>query len=613
MRTPDELDTVDWTALTHAYGPAEDVPDLVRALYNPDETGDAFDELYGTVWHQGSVYPATAAAVPFLAHAALHGADPARVLRLLADIADRPAGDLADPVAMAVVEASAAAVVDLLSTARHADATMRARYARLAAAVPLPLPDTVVAELTALEAGDPDVDVRAEALAALAAHHPAPEPRLRAALSDSSDGVRLTAAVLSMRRSGPPYPPPAVEVVAACGDRPRSDDRAERITELLVEEPDTGFAVAERWIDAGDHDGHGSALAAQLHGTWRDRDELTVQLLTRALPHHDKGLWQRVVDLELAVSALPALPEVTRRALTVAAGHADERVPPVALRCLARFDAVPPDAGPLPAGVLAVLPSRNRPVAAVRAALATAEGNDAIALVQSLSPEDAARLLPELLALAGRGTAAVVIVRLLSDVPGAADDPTVTAALAEAMRAQDGVLAPDEMRRATAAASWLLLGHPPAGALDVLREVLTTGRMPPWYLGEVARAATAAAPLADLVAPMLDGSYDWTRVRAAAAYGRITGDTATAAMLLGAALGAVGDVAVPVHLAAMETLAAFETAAAADRVREFRDSPRRVLSATSWPVEIPHPDDRLRDAARRALSRTSAPGRGSVR
>ncbi|GAA3208145.1 hypothetical protein ACFO1B_18785 [Dactylosporangium siamense] len=601
MRTPDELDTIDWTALTHAYGEAEDLPELVRALYDADAAGDALHELYATVWHQGSVYPATAAAVPFLAHAAVHGADPAGVLRLLTHIADRPAEELGHPVAVAVVEASAAAAVDLLPAARHADADLRARYARLAAAVPLPLPDTVVAELAALEAGDPDVDVRAEALTALAAHHPVPEPRLRAALSDAFAAVRLTAAVLTMRRSGTPYPPPTVEVVAAVGDRPRGDDQAKRITELLIEEPDTGFAVAARWIDAGDHDGHGSTLAAELHRTWRDRDELTARLLTRALPHHDTGLWQRLVDLELALSALPALPDTTRRALTAAAGHADERVPPVALRCLARFDAVPPDAGPLPAGVLAVLPAGNRPVAAVRGALATAEGNDAIALVQSLSPDDAARLLPELLALAGRGTAAVVIVRLLSDIPGAADDPGVTAALADAMRAQEGVLAPDEMRRATAAASWLLLGHPPAGALDVLREVLTTGRMPPWYLGEVARAATAAAPLADLVTPMLDGSYDWTRVRAAAAYGRITGDTATAATRLGAALGAVGDAAVPVHLAAMETLAAFGVAAAADRVREFRDSPRRVLSATSWPVEIPHPDDRLRDAARRAL------------
>jgi hypothetical protein len=274
-------------------------------------------------------------------------------------------------------------------------------------------------------------------------------------------------------------------------------------------------------------------------------------------------------------------------------------VRPVALRCLARFDALPPDAGPLPAGVLAVLPSR--PAAAVRAALATAEGNDAIALVQSLSPDDAAELLPELLALAEQGTAAVVIVRLLSEVPGAAGDPRVTAALAGAMRTQEGVLAPDEMRRATAAASWLLLGHPPAGALDVLREVLTTGRMPPWYLMEVARAATAAAPLADLVTPMLDSTYDWTRVRAAAAYGRITGDTATAATHLGAALGAVGDAAVPVHLAAMESLAAFGEAAAGDRVYELRDSSRRVLAATGWPVDIPHPDERLRDAARRAL------------
>jgi hypothetical protein len=34
MRSPEELDAVDWASLTHAYGCAEDVPALVRALYS---------------------------------------------------------------------------------------------------------------------------------------------------------------------------------------------------------------------------------------------------------------------------------------------------------------------------------------------------------------------------------------------------------------------------------------------------------------------------------------------------------------------------------------------------------------------------------------------------
>jgi hypothetical protein len=62
------LDSVDWQHLTHAYGPATDVPDVIRALVSADkETREqALYELYGTIWHQGTVYQATAYAVPFL-------------------------------------------------------------------------------------------------------------------------------------------------------------------------------------------------------------------------------------------------------------------------------------------------------------------------------------------------------------------------------------------------------------------------------------------------------------------------------------------------------------------------------------------------------------------
>ncbi len=64
----ERLDTVDWASLTHAYGPATDVPALLRALLSSDakERERAVYDLFGNIWHQGTVYPATAAAVPFL-------------------------------------------------------------------------------------------------------------------------------------------------------------------------------------------------------------------------------------------------------------------------------------------------------------------------------------------------------------------------------------------------------------------------------------------------------------------------------------------------------------------------------------------------------------------
>ncbi len=62
----DGLDLIDWGSLSHAYGEASDVPEILRSLLSPDAAEDAAYELYGNIWHQGTVYSATAAAVPFL-------------------------------------------------------------------------------------------------------------------------------------------------------------------------------------------------------------------------------------------------------------------------------------------------------------------------------------------------------------------------------------------------------------------------------------------------------------------------------------------------------------------------------------------------------------------
>jgi hypothetical protein len=62
------LDTIDWSSLTHAHGPATDVPVLLRALLSEDAERwmQACAELHETLWYQGTVFPASAAAIPFL-------------------------------------------------------------------------------------------------------------------------------------------------------------------------------------------------------------------------------------------------------------------------------------------------------------------------------------------------------------------------------------------------------------------------------------------------------------------------------------------------------------------------------------------------------------------
>jgi hypothetical protein len=89
----DRLDDVPWKRLTHAYGPAEDVPDLLHSLRTApaETTGEQSPlwHLFGNIWHQGTVYEATAYAVPFLIELAAHPLVPDRlgILGLLAAIA----------------------------------------------------------------------------------------------------------------------------------------------------------------------------------------------------------------------------------------------------------------------------------------------------------------------------------------------------------------------------------------------------------------------------------------------------------------------------------------------------------------------------------------------
>jgi hypothetical protein len=62
------LDEVNWSGLQDAYGPANGIPALLRAFVSVDPEDREFADLLlcQTLWHQGNVYSATAAAIPFL-------------------------------------------------------------------------------------------------------------------------------------------------------------------------------------------------------------------------------------------------------------------------------------------------------------------------------------------------------------------------------------------------------------------------------------------------------------------------------------------------------------------------------------------------------------------
>ncbi|MER5435310.1 hypothetical protein [Streptomyces sp. NPDC002588] len=58
--------TTDWSKLSHAYGPADDIPGLFARLDGGPGDKEVWHELWSSLCHQGSVYSASFAALPVL-------------------------------------------------------------------------------------------------------------------------------------------------------------------------------------------------------------------------------------------------------------------------------------------------------------------------------------------------------------------------------------------------------------------------------------------------------------------------------------------------------------------------------------------------------------------
>lgn len=88
----DDLDTIDWAQLVHAFGPASDIPERIRALISPDPDARqaAIEGLFETICHQETVYEASAPAVPFLQELLADADTPDKMLiaNMLAAMAD---------------------------------------------------------------------------------------------------------------------------------------------------------------------------------------------------------------------------------------------------------------------------------------------------------------------------------------------------------------------------------------------------------------------------------------------------------------------------------------------------------------------------------------------
>ncbi|WP_415953808.1 HEAT repeat domain-containing protein [Streptomyces sp. KLOTTS4A1] len=125
-----ELDGVDWASMSHAYGPAYEVPVWLREMVSsdPEVRNKAFGDFYGAAHHQGDVYPCTAASLPFLFAAADDPATPDRaaVVELLLSIGREAADHDLDAVYITPDGTESTAHADVVAHMRaHADAFIR--------------------------------------------------------------------------------------------------------------------------------------------------------------------------------------------------------------------------------------------------------------------------------------------------------------------------------------------------------------------------------------------------------------------------------------------------------------------------------------------------------
>ncbi|WP_405452936.1 hypothetical protein OG350_33425 [Streptomyces achromogenes] len=267
------LDRIAWPELHHAYGPADDVPGMLRALAAGDEeaAAEAEQQVWDSLVHQGTVYPATVPAVSFLSRLAAAGvrtADLLSVLGVIADSADERALDRPGAAHAAVV-AQLPLLLPLLS-----DGTAEVRQCA-AWAVAQCGPEAGPAARTALRrrwAAESDPVVRADVLTACVLVAPDTAEELCAAGLDPAEPAPVrVAAVLAGVEAGRPWDAALATTVAALAPLGRHTEgsqwereplrdlvvalyergEADVATEVVVSALDRGVAAVRAGADPG--------------------------------------------------------------------------------------------------------------------------------------------------------------------------------------------------------------------------------------------------------------------------------------------------------------------------------------------------------------------------
>ncbi|WNI22448.1 HEAT repeat domain-containing protein [Streptomyces sp. ITFR-16] len=332
------IDEVDWASMEHAYGPADDVPGLLRGLASADpaEREGALDGMYGAVHHQGDVYACTLACIPFLLELVVDPAVPDRggIVELLTSIGgidldeddeeeiDEDEAEGAANYAMAAAAVSAGAGVFFALLADE-DPGVRVS-APLALATLHGDPDRVLALLRERLAVEPDEEVRlalVEAAGRVALRHgplawQVADWLSRLAAEANPPGLRLAALAQLARCAPQSLPGDVVRVVAGLLRELRSAPGAPEARPCAVEPPEPAPAEAApvtllgqlRALSAEENAGRTAPWTADLlrtlHVGLDDRVAERTALLTDQLCSPDR--WQRIDAVRMSSGLIRA-------------------------------------------------------------------------------------------------------------------------------------------------------------------------------------------------------------------------------------------------------------------------------------------------------------------
>ncbi|MFB4295313.1 hypothetical protein [Actinomadura sp. NTSP31] len=653
------LDRIDWSALRHAYGSAEDVPGLLRAIADErDPSTDAVGDLDVEIYHQGGfVCDAATAALPYLVGlvASPDTADRIGLLDLLGRLVHEantvPGVDAGWPGAWA------AALPGLLALLDDPDAAVRRELtSTLSAAVSDA--DAIVPALRARWDGEDDAAVRlgivlaAGELASGCTALVLPETLLwlRDLRAPGGAQLRLAADIALSAAVGAQRPDLAVAVDAVRGDIavwrdvpwvggmsrdlvPYFGGGASRllgwIAGRIKDEPPARLDLCTAFIGDGDADRRIGAVRIAAHLLTERRSPVE-----RLLPHlaalsADAASAAR----SHAVLLLAALAEGDPDLLAARLGddaplsrHGDQRVSDLAAwglawredpRCVPylveRLAGTPPLTDDYSGSVFTTsAPSILYSLAplgehadvllpAIRARMDDPDTGRTLARALEEWGPAAAPAVPELVRLLGTGAAVQAATALATIGPAAAD-------------AVDGLL-PDRghpkeqvARQRRFALPWALfkVTGDPAPLLDVA-DALLDQRYPGGGLRFIADLGAHGTAYAGRLRMLMKSSDDWARTEAANAYHRVTGDLDAAADVLGvAAYDLARGKYLPVRWAAMRYLAEMGPAPSQVRwaLREILSSDRRHHVNSGWRAFAE--DRELRALAARLLGEADA-------